>query len=263
MDEIAGQIDFLSSSQNRVEVLWTLDREGPLSRRRVRDRVEASRSTVKRTLDALLELDWVAKLDGEYRTTPIGTTVLDAYCEFQRAVRTAETVAPVFRWLPEVDLDFDLRELENPTVVVPGEGEPYAPVVRQTELVRSIESFRGLLPSINLEGSRLARRRIVAGELTAEVVVSADVAATIREEPYAGLFREQLATGRMTVAVADELPFYLGLPGDGPVQLGVEDDHGLPRALLETRADAVRRWAEREYEDHREAATVLSRTAFE
>lgn len=263
MDDVTDRIDFLASSRYRVDVLRTLDRAGPLCRRGVLDRVEASRSTVKRVLDALLERDWVARVDGEYRTTPVGMAVLESYTEFERAVRTAETVAPVFRWLPEMDPGFDLRELDDPTVVVPAEGQPYAPAVRQSELVRSAEAFRGLLPSIDLEGSRLAHRRIVDGELTAEIVVSASVAATIREEPYATLFREQLATGRLTVAVADDLPFYLGLPGEGPVQLGVEDDDGLPRALLETGSDAVRRWAEREYHDRRDDATVVSRAAFE
>lgn len=263
MDEITERIDFLASSRNRVDVLRTLDREGSLSKRGVRDRIDASRSTVKRVLDALVERNWAAEIDGEYRITPVGTAMLSAYTEFREDVRTVESVAPVFRWLPEVDVGFDLRELADPTVVVPEEGEPYAPAVHQTELVRSAESFRGLFPSIDLEGTRLARRRIVDGELTAEIVVSADVAATIREEPYAGLFREQLATDRLTVAVVEEVPFFLGIAGDGTVQLGVEDEEGLPRALLETRADAAREWAEREYGDRREAASELARDAFE
>ncbi|PSP78784.1 transcriptional regulator [Halobacteriales archaeon QS_1_68_20] len=262
MADIAERIDFLASSTHRVEVLRALDDDGPLSRRTIQDRVDASRSTVKRALDGLAELDWVAETDDGYVITPVGSAVLSAYAEFADAVRTAESVAPVFRWLPETDPDFDLRSLDDAEVVVASEGDPYAPAIHQTELMQSVKRFRGLFPSIDREGIRRVHDRIVAGHLEAEIVVSADVAATIREEPYADLFREPLATGRLSVSVVDEVPFHLGLPDDGSVQVGVEDDEGLPRALLDTGDEAVRRWGKRRYEEYRSAATPLSEDDF-
>ena len=245
-----------------MAVLQTLNQEGPMDARTVRDQTEASRSTVKRTLDALSEREWVTQIDGEYQITPTGSVVLDGYLEFETTIQTATRVAPVFRWLPDFEPSFDLRELADATVVEPVEGEPYAPSVRQTELMQSVEFFHGLFPSIGVEGTRFVHERIISGELTAEIVVSTGVAATIRKEPYASLFDEQMATGRLTLFVAERVPYYLGIPANGSVHLGVEDDDGLPRALLETEATAVRQWAIEQYDAYRERASALPRDAF-
>jgi hypothetical protein len=60
-----------------------------------------------------------------------------------------------------------------------------------------------------------------------------------------------------------ELPFYLGLTDDGCVQIGVEDDDGLPRSLLETTDGDVMEWAESVYRKYRAEAEPKSIAAFE
>jgi hypothetical protein len=49
--------------------------------------------------------------------------------------------------------------------------------------------------------------------------------------------------------VTDEyVPFCLGIV-DGLVQIGVEDDEGVPRALAESSSDELREWARERFED--------------
>jgi hypothetical protein len=75
--------------------------------------------------------------------------------------------------------------------------------------------------------------------------------------------REKIQTGRSAVFVAREsLPFYLGLADGDRIQVGLADEDGLPRALLETDDDRIRAWAEGVYEDYREPARIKPASEF-
>lgn len=50
------------------------------------------------------------------------------------------------------------------------------------------------------------------------------------------------------------LPFYLGISGDGRIQVGIADEEGFPRPLLETTDETIREWAEEIYESYRDGA---------
>lgn len=68
------------------------------------------------------------------------------------------------------------------------------------------------------------------GDPEASVVLSAAGAEAVRSEPFAELFREKLATGRLDVFALDgEIPMYLGLVDDA-----VENDEGIPRGLFQS-----------------------------
>lgn len=77
------------------------------------------------------------------------------------------------------------------------------------------------------------------------------------KEEYADLVEEMEETGRIEIRVVnDSIPYYVGLL-DETVQIGVEDDDGVPRALLETDSDEAREWAEQTYERYRQASEPL------
>ena len=65
-----------------------------------------------------------------------------------------------------------------------------------------------------------------------------------------------LSTGRLTILVAESVPFFLGLADERATQIGVEDDEGMPRALFETEAEAAREWADALFVDYRESSTT-------
>lgn len=255
MPEPFEHVAFLSRSKTRVRLLVHLRDHGPSTRRELRDALDTSQSTVVRSLQALEDRNWVEDVDGAVRVTGTGRLVADAYGDLLDAIDATTELAPFLRWFPHDEFDLDLTTLHGASVTTTSPGDPYAPGTTQTELMRTASRVRMILPSIELEGARVVHDRVTSGDLRGEMVAGPDVWETIRGGEYARLFREKLRTGRLSVHVVDEgLPFYLGLDGDATVQIGVEDDDGMPRTLLETGGEPVRTWAEDVYGDYRDRA---------
>lgn len=256
-------VDFLASSRHRIEILQTLGEEAPSTRRDLRESVDASRSTVRRTLEGFLEHDWIVQVDDGYRITAAGGLVAEEFRRLSETIRVTEEYATLLGNLPDSALDVDPACLESGTLTTATDAAPYAPAQRQTETVRNADRFRGLLPSIELEGAKVVYQRVVDGEFAATIVLSAAGAETVRSEPFAELFCEQLATGRLEVYAHDgALPMYLGLPDENGVEIGCENDQGIPRALLQSTDDRLRAWAEGRFEAYVADAERLTETSF-
>jgi predicted transcriptional regulator len=266
MSKDADAIDhiaFLARSESRVRVLERLLEAGPLTQRELRECVDASRSTVTRTLTDLESRNWVAKAGDGYRLTATGESITEQFLDLVSSVQTTEELSSFLRWFPTSEFALDMNHLRGADVTPSTESDPYAPGRRQTEFLRRVDNFRGFLPSIDMQGTEVVHEQIMNGAFEAEIVVSANVGDRITSGEFASLFRDQLDTGRLTVYVAEEpLPFYLGLGGD-IVQLGVEDDEGFPRALLETDTSPVVSWGEDVYETYRARAKEQTGDAFE
>lgn len=259
MSDSFDHVAFLSRSETRFRLLAHLAARGPATRRELREELETSQSTVVRSVQALARRGWVEDGGGEVRATGTGALVADAYGELLDAVDETTDLAPFLRWFPHDEFGPSLSELHGAAVTTSSQGDPYAPARKQTELVRTADHVRTALPSIDLAGSRVVHERVVAGDLGGEVVVGPDLGETIRQGEFARLFRENIRTDRLFVTVSDvELPFYLGLDGGETVQLGVEDDDGIPQALLETDGDPVRAWAEETFREYRDRGTELT-----
>lgn len=260
MPDDAGAVEriaFLTRSKPRVEILTHLLESGPTTQREFREHVDASRSTVTRALAALEEYDWVRR-DGEaYRLTPQGRIVADGLCDLVDTVRATEEIATFIEWFPYAEHDLDLEHLRGAEITASTDTDPYAPLRKHASAVRDASEFRMLLPSIDLRTARSTKDRVLNDDLELELIVSPDVEATISSEEFAPVLREQVAAGGLTVFVSEEaVPFYLGLSDTGSVQVGVEDDEGYPRALLETDCEEVRGWAESVYDEYRDHARV-------
>lgn len=256
-------LDFLASSRHRVEILEALRADGPTTRRGLRESVDASRSTVRRTLEGFLERDWIAPTDDGYRLTAAGGLLADEFGRLAETVRVTDEYSPLLRHLPDSALDVDPAWLAGGELTAATDADPYAPAQRQTETVRSASRFRGLLPSIELEGAKLVHRRVLEGEFEATIVLSSAGAETVRAEPFAELFREKLATGRLDVYAYDgEVPMYLGLADDERVEIGCENEQGIPRALFQSTDERLRTWGEATFETYVAEADRLTEAAF-
>jgi predicted transcriptional regulator len=256
-------ISFLTRSEARVRLLERLLDEGPATQRDLRVDLDTSRSTVTRALGAFEDRGWVQNSGDTYRLTPVGQQVIEATRNLAETVEAAEELAPFLRWFPTEEFDLDVTALSDARVVTPSEGDPYTPARAQVERIRDADRFCAVFPSVDIEGTRLAHEQITNDALEAELIVSPSVKETITSGEFAPLFREQLATGRMTVLeMPSEPPFFLGIADGDTVQIGVEDDEGFPRALLEATDERVREWAEDLYETYRAEATVLPVEAF-
>lgn len=254
---------FLSRSKTRVQLLSRLSDAGPATQRDLRDDLDTSQSTVVRSIQALEERGWVESDGGTVHLTGAGRFVGDAFCDLLETLAEADELGPFLRWFPCDEFDLDLTQLCGASVTTPKAGDPYAPGREQTDLVRTASEVRVVLPSIDLDGTRVVHERITDGDLEAEVVVDPGVGETIRAGEYAQFFREQLRTGRLSVyCYGEPVPLYLGVDEGDRVQIGVEDADGIPQALLETDNAPVRTWAEGVFREYRDRATELDADDF-
>lgn len=256
--DIINRISFLSRAESRVRVLETLSTADSMTQRALRDEVPLSRSAISRAVDSLAEMGWVTEGPDGVRLTPVGRLVIAEFLDLVESVEAAEELAPFLDWFPLSEYEIGIDELQDGTVTVASDGDPYAPTRKHRDLLQTTGQFRALLPSLGIDGIREIHRRMLDGVLESEFIVPSSVEATIRTPEFAPLFEEMLATGRLSVRITESVPFFLGLGDDGATQIGVEDDEGLPRALFETSTESVRSWAEDLFTDYRRSSDQLT-----
>lgn len=251
------QINELACSTNRVRILEQLADHRELHRDELRERVDVARTTLQRNLESLVDLGWVSNTGVEYAITPCGRRVAEEFSELVDTVAVTRRVGPALQHLDPDAFDLDLRHLADADVVLAEPGDPHAMINRHVQLLRGMDEGRGLLPFTGLHAFEAAHERVVEHGAAGELVVEPDVAEAYRSDPqYATLYEEMVDTGRFAVLVSDEPIAVPVAVIDGTVQLVVAEREE-PRALLETDAAAVREWADRTYEEHRERATPL------
>lgn len=230
--------------EQRIDLLESV-RETGKDKRELVERLDCSRSTVDRSIRELESLDLVACSEGEYRPTTFGRLALAEYRDFEERVETLKRLEPALAWLPVEEFDLDFGRLADAEVVVSTPSDPYAPANRHADAAAQADTFRALLPAVGLNQLEAGRESAVEDGQRQHVVVASDVADQLRRKPhYAEKVEEMVATGRVEISVYDgTIPYFLGVY-DETVQVGVEDDDGMPRALIETDAAEVRDWAE-------------------
>lgn len=253
-------LQFLTQSRVRVRILELLYRRGSMTQRELKECVDASRVTIRRNVCALDERDWIELENRECELTVLGETVIEDASTALETAATVERLRPFLRWFPEDALEFDVRDLADATIVASESSDPYAPVNRHIEAMERADRFRALLPAAGLPAMTVGRDCVVESESHHDLVISDRLEPTIRNRPeYRELVDEMLASGNCRLFVSDRtIPFYLAL-FDGHVQIGVEDDDGVPKALVETTASDVREWAERTYKGYLTAADPFER----
>lgn len=257
------QILFLARAESRVRVVEALAETEAATQRELRDRLDASRTTVSRALQSLEENGWVEKSDGAYRLTRAGEIITAEFGRLRDAIDRVEELAEFLRWFPADADGPDFVGASDVEVTYATDADPYAPAREQTEILHTADRLRVLLPAIDLESTETLVEQVRDRGLDIETVVPPDVEATMESDAFAPLIEETLRTGRSSIfVVQDDLPFYLGLAADGRVQLGLADDDGIPRALLETTDESVREWAEDLYRDYRARAERKSAGEF-
>lgn len=257
------RVRFLARAESRVRILEHLLEAGPITQRSLRSELDASRTTVARSLASLEGKGWVTTDEGAYDLTRAGRAVTVEFTRLLETMARLDEVGAVLRWLPP---DLDVPEFWDATdlsVTTPTDGDPYAPTRAQSEILHSADRLRLLLPAIGRDSTAAIVEEVTERGLEVETVVTPDLEATMESEAFAAQIREMGATGRSTIYVSpDPVPCYLGLADDGRVQVGVADDDGLPRALLETPDEAVREWAEALYGEYRSGARHKPAKAF-
>ena len=176
-------------------------------------------------------------------------------------VEVASRLEPLLRWLPK-EFDIDLRQLADAELILAEESNPYAPVNRHVEALKRAEDVRLFIGVTGQHAWEIAHRQVVDEGATHEYVVGSGVVETLRSDPnYTEPCEAMLGTGRFELSVYDgEVPYYLGLL-DETIQIGVEDEKGMSRALVETGVGGVGEWANDTYDKYRDRSTPFSMEA--
>lgn len=253
-----GEVAFLTRSPNRVRILHELRHDGPLEKHELRDRFDCDRTTVQRNVDALADHGWVQQSNHVIRITAAGELVAAGLTDCIDATETAMTLKPLLRWLPDDTLDFDLALLEDAEVAVADRTNPDRAVCKHLEALQAAERFRGFIPGIGRHALETVWDRVTSGYGNFEVVIpAASVDSLDAGSTYAEMFDDLLNSDRTDILVLnDDISYYLGII-DGVVQIGIKDDTGMRRALLETEQHTVRAWAEETYQEYKHRASVL------
>jgi predicted transcriptional regulator len=253
------RIEFLSRSPARIRLLAALRRAGPLTRDEIRGRLDASRTTVTRNVEALCEQGLARRIGNEYAIARAGELIADDYLDLAGTIAIARELEPFLEWVPEDALDVDLRRFADATVYTPEPGDPWSMINEHVRVIERTDYDRNVLNVVGLHGYETGHEKIVHGSARAELVVVPSIAETLCSDPrYAPLTEEMLRTGRFEVRVHEgPVPYFLSVL-DGTVQLGATDDNGQPRALLESESEAVREWAEATYARYKRESRPFS-----
>ena len=248
------QILFLARAESRVQTVKHLFKSGPATQRTLRTELDASRTTVSRSLQSLAEKGWVEESQNEYRLTRAGRVIAQEFTGMLDTVEAAGELEEFYRWFP-ADLDSPDFFAADVAVTYSTDAAPYAAAEKQSKILHTADRLRILLPATDLDSTRTITEQVTERGLDVETVVSPDVGALFESDEFKSLVMEMEESGFSRFYVSqDELPFYLGLADDGRVQIGLADDEGIPRALLETTDETIRNWATEIYESYRSDA---------
>lgn len=257
---VVEEIEFLARSANRIQLLAAIQDEGTIEKRTLQNQFDVARTTLVRNLETLEERGWIETGNpNTYTLTCAGEVVTDSFADLMDVVRITKRLRPFLKWLPTDTFNLDLRLLTDAEIILADSSDPYATTNRHVEALKRTQTFRAILPVVGQHSVETAWRRIREGKGEHEVVVRPEIAELLRTDPsYARQIEKGLDTERIEMFVYDgDIPYFIGLY-DELVQIGVEDDDGMPRAMVETNAKDVRIWAEQTYEDYRRQAELLT-----
>lgn len=258
MSDGVDELKFLVGSRTRVRILEELSATEELAKDELKRRLDCSRTTIQRNLDALEDRGLIRDTHPRYSLDPCGEYVVEGLLDLMETTRTVQRLRPFLKWVDSADLDIDVNCLADAELLTPADGDPYAMINRQVRKIKDSESGWALLPFTGLHATEAAHEQITENGAQYELVVEPDVAETHRTAPqYRELYEDLAGTDRYEMYVYDgSIPFAL-CRLDDTVQIVVAEGEE-PRALLESDAPEVRNWAERTYEAYRAQATEIT-----
>lgn len=255
-----GVIEFLCQSPNRGAVLRALADGGRQDRYALEERVDATRRTILRTVNALTERGFVEETEEGIGLTALGRHVVTHYERLVDELALEPDVEAFLSAVPADAIDVDVERLRTGEVTSAAPGSPYAPLDRTLELRADASEIRELAPGIERRSvEQLAERVTADDDLTVEIVVTEDVLAAADEgAPYGDAHETVLAADAVDMAVHPG-PFEIAVGiADEVVFVVAEDGEGQPSAILETDDPRVREWATAVVDRYRAEARPLA-----
>jgi len=238
--------------------------EEPLSQTDLVARSDASQSTVSRSLSTFEAMDVVDRSgDGVYELTQLGRLLLEKYrtfvAETDELLRTSEVVTAL---PPTVDLDPAV--LDGATVTRSKPHAPDAAILPLIDVKPEATSLRSCTPVVWTAKVRTVTEQIEADDLSAEIVMTEDVARAL-SSLYAN-HESAYGTGRLRLyTTPNDLPFGLSLtetPEETYAAITVRLEADVWGTLVNTNEAAVR-WVEARFDEFLERAVPWTPPGFD
>lgn len=251
MQNVLDQINFIARSYSRFRVLEELSSEKELHRDELKERIDASRTTIQRHLDRLVERDWVQKRGRKYQLTAVGEFVAEEFINLGDVVEVSDRLKPFLRWVSADEFDCDLSLLTDADLLIAEPGDPWAMINEHVKKIEQMNQGKFLLPFTGLHAVKASNERIVHHGAQCELVVSPSVAVKYKSDPnYSELIGQSTSTGRNEVFEYDgNIPFGVALINDTVQIIVAEGDE--PRAMLESKDEEVYDWAAEVYTSYK------------
>lgn len=257
METPLDRIEFLASSQHRVEILRALDSE-PLNPRDLEQVTDASRSTVGRVIKELEDHGWIERGDAGYETTRLGSLVIE---EFESLLETMNRVAvleSVVQWLSIEDMSIDLYELGDATIVYPSEHNLSSHIEHGNELLQDSERvlvFVNEMISVVLEA---ICDHVVRNSVSSAHVYGATIAETIlKHEGMREEVQDIVEEGGSVYRYDGDVPFDMIIL-DHQVILYLCTEAYLPEGVFVSENEAVLSWAKSIFDEYRSDSTPFN-----
>ncbi|QWC19457.1 helix-turn-helix domain-containing protein [Halorubrum sp. 2020YC2] len=248
---------YLAGSPVRVAILRAL-REDPRRPTELTDAVDATRTTVQRILAGFRERDWVVKRDADYRVTPTGERVHDAYESLLTEVERGDRYGRFAATLERIGVDFPPEGIPDSDLTVASDQNPLAAVDRLTGLLHESRGadIRAVSPVVIQPFNDAAAAALDDGA-SVELIIDRDVAdASIAE--FGPATDRALDDEHAEVYVSAE-PIEYGLLRCGDVGcVTAYDQRNNPRCVLESTDQTVVDWVDDAFASLRADATRLS-----
>jgi len=258
MNQPLDQIDFLSRSEHRVEVLDALA-ERPHSRADLRALTGASSSTIGRMLGEFEDRCWIERVERRYEATPLGAFVASGMTDLVKRMETEQKLRDVIRWFPSEGVDFDVvRCLRDAEIVVPTESDPMVPIRRAGGQLRAGTRLRFLTTQVTVSYFDSIREAVVRNGMAVEAVVTPAVYDTLTNDSAIGAVYQDLSDADDTAFfVTDDVPLIVQIIDD-TVGIGLVDGAKNPRGLVCSDDETIHGWAVDTFETYCDRAEPVS-----
>ena len=239
----------------RIGILETC-REAPRSRRDIAAAVDASRATVYRATDELIDEGLLTRVDGGYRTTPRGRAVTRVAERYRRGIDAVDRLDALFAVVDHPDLFARAHLLADADLTVADETNSYRASDRLLERWADADRVRmAAATRVNRICLDACLNTTADADVDAELVFDPAAVPTIDQLRSASFDRPELFE-HFELLVSETVPFTFVLYDDHAAIAGY-NELCIPVVLAESDDPALYRWLETRYAACVDAANPL------
>ncbi|WP_416838425.1 helix-turn-helix transcriptional regulator [Haloferax sp. DFSO52] len=253
-------VAFLAGSPNRIMVLDSVISFGPISRRELVDVLGLSRVTVSRILDDFEERNWVSRRGTLYDATPVGEVVCELFERFLQTAGALHAISEVLPWLPP-GFDVDVRLLTTARITIPTWSDSIAPVRRAARLCEGNDVLRVAASGVAPDVINGIRNAAVEDGADVEVTLTTTALSVLCGDPPMRIWFHDLVDAGGRVYEHPGHPYLLATC-DRRAVIGMNDDMGVPRGLIESTDADIFEWVAETITRCREEAVPVDNEVF-